>query len=52
MNINKSNKIIADLVFQIEKTVELRDYHLKNKILYHNKKSKNCILITCDDEHD
>ena len=52
MNINKSNKIIADLVFQIEKTVELKDYHFKNKWLYYDKKSKNCILVTCDDEND
>ena len=39
ININKLNKIIADLVvFQIEKTVELKDYYLKNEILYYSKK--------------
>ena len=38
-NKNKLNKIIADLlVFQIEKTVELKDYYLKNEILYYSKK--------------
>ena len=40
---NKINKIIADFVFQIEKTIELKDYYLKSKILYYNKKSKRCI---------
>ena len=52
-NKNKLNKIIADLlVFQIEKTVELKDYYLKNEILYYSKKSKNSILIAYNNEHD
>ena len=49
---NKINKIIADFVFQIEKTIELKDYYLKIKILYYNEKSKHCIRLTYDDEHD